>query len=90
MAWYRSPAEGTRRGGGGLLLFAAIVIVLIVAIATGVVYFRRTDNTTEIIIDEGKIEAGADKAVDQGKSVLREAGKNLQELGEKDSETPRE
>lgn len=92
MAWYRSTVEGTevRRGGGfvfGLLL--VVVILLVVAIATGIIYFRRTDSTTEIIIDEQKVEAGAERAVEKGKSVLRETGKQLQDIGEKEpSPTP--
>lgn len=87
MAWYRSTTEESGRGSGGVLLalFLVIVLVLIVAVATGVIYFRRTDSTTEIIIDQNKIESGADQAVEQGKTVLREAGKNLQELGEKET-----
>lgn len=88
MAWYRSTTEESGRGAGGamLALLLVIVLVLIVAVATGVIYFRRTDSTTEIIIDQHKIESGADQAVEQGKTVLREAGKNLQELGEKDAD----
>jgi hypothetical protein len=91
MAWYRSTTEesSVRRGGGfafGLLV--ALVLLVAVAVATGVVYFRRTDNTTEIIIDQQRIEAGAEKAVEQGKSVLRETGERLQDIGEKDGNAP--
>ena len=87
MAWYRTRTDeaGASGVGFGFVLLVVFVIVVVVAIATGVIYFRRTGDTTEIIIDERRIEATTEKAVEQGKSVLRETGEKLQDLGERNN-----
>jgi Tfp pilus assembly protein PilX len=85
MAWYRTRTDEAGTGGVGIgfMLLVVFVILVVIAIATGVVYFRRTGDTTEIVIDEQRIEATTEKAVEQGKSVLRETGEKLQDLGER-------
>ncbi|MDZ4779502.1 MAG: hypothetical protein SGJ19_04555 [Planctomycetia bacterium] len=87
MAWYRTTTDEASGGGVGFgfVLLVVFVIVVLIAIATGVVCLRRTGDTTEIIIDERRIEATTEKAVEHGKSVLRETGEKLQDLGEPDS-----
>src|SRR5262245_53514700 len=85
MAWIRtySTADGVPYRGiawGWVLLMLTVLIAIL--IVSGVVYFRQTEDTTEIIIDRAKLEAGAEQAAEQSKRVLRVAGEGLQRLSE--------
>jgi hypothetical protein len=59
-------------------------VLLTVLVVSGVIYFRQTEDTTEIVIDRTKLEAGAEQAAEQGKKALREAGEGLKRLGEEE------
>jgi hypothetical protein len=92
MAWIRTHRAADevayQRGGWGWVLFLLAVVLIAVLIFSGAMYFRQTPSTTEIIIDRDRIEAGAEQAAEQGRRALREAGEDLQRLGEKDADRP--
>lgn len=89
MAWYRTygPTDVPRRTGGGfgLALLLLLAVLAVAAIATGIVYFRQTEGTTEIIIDRERIEQGSERMAEEGKELMREAGEGLKKLGEDES-----